>query len=292
MNASLRPVSVILCNYNYAQYLPESIESVLRQTHPDFELILVDDGSTDGSREVMARYQAKDTRIRILSQHNGGQASAFNAGFAVAQYPFIAFLDSDDSWSPDKLSECLAGFTSEDIVAVQHDLQIMDSSSRPTGKLHSGLPPGVTDLQREYLAQNHTCFFCPTSSLVCRRTALERIFPIDPAWRICADVAFTRPIALFGKLRTLKPVLGSYRVHGNNTWMNSSGQQDWIKNNLKYCAYANAWLARAGVDGKIDFKRSALYRRHLRLQRIRRNPVLRFLRSLFNTLRSPAGPTR
>ena len=283
MKTAESPVSVVVCNYNYGRFLKECIESVLSQSHDNFELILVDDGSTDESRDLIRAF--KDPRIRTIFQDNGGQAAAFNAGFALARHPFVAFLDSDDTWFPNKLAECIDGFTDDDIVAVQHDLEIMNSDSRPTGRLHSGLPPGVIDLMHEFLGQNHTCFFCPTSSLVCRHAALEKIFPLSPSWRICADVALTRPLVLFGKLRTLKHALGGYRVHGDNSWMDTPGQQRWIENNLKYCDYTNEWLSRAGIQERIDFKRSALYHHHHRLWRNPKNTLIRYFHKLYLAMR-------
>lgn len=97
-------VSVIIDNYNYEKYIHEAIESIIFQTYADWELIVVDDGSRDGSFEVMERYALRyPDRIRLIRKENGGQASCFNAGFETSRGEIIAFLDSDDFWFPNKL---------------------------------------------------------------------------------------------------------------------------------------------------------------------------------------------
>lgn len=94
-------VSIILPAYNHAHFLPQSIESALGQTDPDFEVIVVDDGSTDDTREVVSGYS--DPRIRYLYQENRGLAAARNTGLRAARGEFVAFLDADDLFLPNKL---------------------------------------------------------------------------------------------------------------------------------------------------------------------------------------------
>ena len=97
-------VSVVLPTYNRAYILDRAVKSVLMQTYPYFELIIVDDGSTDQTQELVAGYQ--DERIIYLKmQENRGQARARNCGIGHARYDYIAFQDSDDIWNPEKLSK-------------------------------------------------------------------------------------------------------------------------------------------------------------------------------------------
>ena len=95
-------VSVIINNYNYGHFLGEAIDSVLNQTYPNIEIVVVDDGSTDNSREIISSYQEK---IISVLKENGGQASAFNAGFAASRGDIIFMLDSDDIFVPEKVAE-------------------------------------------------------------------------------------------------------------------------------------------------------------------------------------------
>lgn len=96
------PVSIILPTYNRANQVGKAIESVLAQTYEDFELIVVDDGSTDETEKVVTSY--KDCRIRYHRMpENGGQSRARNCGMKLARYDYLAFEDSDDLWRPGKL---------------------------------------------------------------------------------------------------------------------------------------------------------------------------------------------
>ncbi len=88
-------ISVLINNYNYARFLPACIDSVLAQDYADFEIIVVDDGSTDDSRDIIASY---GTRIVPVLKENGGQASSFNAGFAASSGQILCLLDADDAF--------------------------------------------------------------------------------------------------------------------------------------------------------------------------------------------------
>lgn len=95
-------VSVILPTYNRANLVTDAVQSVIRQTYPNFDLIIIDDGSTDNTREILAPFLA-DSRVRYIQKENGGAASARNLGLELAKGSFIAFIDSDDIWADDKL---------------------------------------------------------------------------------------------------------------------------------------------------------------------------------------------
>ncbi|WP_413438378.1 glycosyltransferase [Sulfuriferula sp. GW1] len=97
-------VSVLMAAYNCAAYIGEAIDSVLAQTMPDLELILVDDGSTDHSPEIMARYAAQDARVTVHRQENQGIGSATNQALRLARAPYVAILDSDDAMEPERLA--------------------------------------------------------------------------------------------------------------------------------------------------------------------------------------------
>lgn len=94
-------VSVVIPTYNRAKYVTETIDSVLSQSYTDYEIIVVDDGSTDNTREALAPYM---DRIRYIHQQNSGVSAARNRGIKAARGKWIAFLDSDDIWLPEKLA--------------------------------------------------------------------------------------------------------------------------------------------------------------------------------------------
>src|SRR5271165_7143352 len=93
-------ISVVIPTYNYGRYVPQAVESVLAQTFKDFEIIVVDDGSTDDTPQQLEPYQ---DRIRVHKQANQGVSAARNAGVRLARAALVAFLDADDVWHPRKL---------------------------------------------------------------------------------------------------------------------------------------------------------------------------------------------
>lgn len=105
-------ISIIVPVYNVARYLPECLDSILTQTEPNWEAILVDDGSTDISGAICDDYAAKDSRFRVIHKENGGAASAKNAGLDAAEGEYVAFIDSDDWVDPDWLEKMLSALES------------------------------------------------------------------------------------------------------------------------------------------------------------------------------------
>src|SRR5262245_35299311 len=108
MNQSKALVSVIVPSYNASRYIRETLESVLGQTYSSFEVIVVDDGSTDETAAIVGDHSRRDSRIRLVSQSNAGVGAARNRGIAEASGEFIAPLDADDIWYPDKLQKQVA----------------------------------------------------------------------------------------------------------------------------------------------------------------------------------------
>ena len=243
--------SIIINNYNYETYIGAAIESVLNQTFSDFELIVVDDGSTDNSRAIIASFQ--DNRIQIVLKENGGQASTLNAGFSMAKGLYVAFLDSDDLFDKDKLERVLDVFTKFDYVLVQHQLRIIDQNGQNTGSLFPTLKKGELDVLPLYFQHRHTNFFSATSGVVASRRILRRIFPLPEAeWKICADAPLTRPLPVFGNVYTLTTPAGSYRVHGHNNWQKTEEQRkQTLTINGKINQYTNSFLRRWGIENQI-----------------------------------------
>src|SRR5262245_11504432 len=110
-------VSIVMANYNYGRYLREAIDSVRAQTYSDWELVLVDDGSTDDSRQIIQSYLS-DERIRFLPVKHLGQSAAKNVGIMLCRGEFIAFLDADDVWATTKLEKQLHLFESNPALGV------------------------------------------------------------------------------------------------------------------------------------------------------------------------------
>lgn len=123
-------VSVITPCWNGEKYLAETIESVLRQTYPKWEMLIVDDGSSDGSPEIAMSYAQRDPRIRLIRQENAGSAAARNNGIRRCAGQYIALLDADDLWDPDFLEEQLRFLREKNAVCVYSSYRCIDGSSR------------------------------------------------------------------------------------------------------------------------------------------------------------------
>ena len=122
-------VSIITPVYNGEKYISETIESVIRQTYLDWEMIVVDDGSKDGSAAIVRRYAEKESRITLLQQPNGGSASARNNGIRYANGQYIALLDSDDLWDPDFLKSQLVLMKEKNTICVHGSYKRINENS-------------------------------------------------------------------------------------------------------------------------------------------------------------------
>lgn len=125
-------ISVIIPVYNVAAYLPACLDSVLAQSYRDFELLLVDDGSTDGSADVCDDYACRDARVTVIHQINRGPSAARNAALEVAQGDYVAFIDSDDVIHSRYLEVLLQYIELHDADIAQAPYQIVDAEKRPT----------------------------------------------------------------------------------------------------------------------------------------------------------------
>jgi GT2 family glycosyltransferase len=127
-------VSIITPAFNAEQYIEQTIESVLRQTFDGFEMVIVDDGSIDGTAAIAARYARRDARIRLIRQANRGIAAARNAGLAASRGRYIALLDSDDAWLPSYLSDQLA------VLERRPDIAVLSANALNVGGPSDGEP--------------------------------------------------------------------------------------------------------------------------------------------------------
>jgi glycosyltransferase involved in cell wall biosynthesis len=207
-----RSVSIIINNFNYDSFLEEAVLSALRQTHANCQVIVVDDGSTDKSREILAGY--KD-RILVLCQENGGQAAAFNTGFKHASGDLILFLDSDDLLHPDAIAE-LVSLWDESYTKIQFPLAIIDGKGEaknlcmPSNRLSEGNAiESLLNVGRYVTA--------PTSGNLFSRRFLEEVMPMPVLnWRQGADSYLNTLAGFAGTVGVVHRQLGSYRVHGEN----------------------------------------------------------------------------
>jgi hypothetical protein len=205
-------VSIVIDNYNYGRFLAAAIESALDQTYPRVEVVVVDDGSTDDSAEVIARYRG---RIRALFQPNAGQSEAFHRGFEAANGDIVLFLDSDDALRPDAVAT-IVGRWGPGVSKAQWSLASVDAAGAFLGNVFPNFPPGLTgeDVRREVLRSG--LYPCPpTSGNAYARWFLEKVLPVR-VLRQGTDGPLNVAAPLYGEVVTIDRVLGYYRLHGAN----------------------------------------------------------------------------
>ena len=178
-----RAVSVVIPAFNYAHFLPQAIASVLGQTHPTLELLLVDDGSTDDTRAVVAAIA--DPRVRYLWQENSGLSAARNTGLREARHPFVAFLDADDMWTPEFLATVLARFATltEDFACLATGTTRMDTAGQPAAASRYNASHTRELTVRDFCLRNHPL----SSSVVVRRHVFAESGGFDTSLRSSED---------------------------------------------------------------------------------------------------------
>lgn len=240
-------VDIVIDNYNYGRFLGAAIDSALAQRHSPARVIVVDDGSTDHSRDVMMRY---GDRITAVFKENGGQASAFNTGAAHCRGDVVIFLDADDLLLPDAAARAAAAFAAAPrAVKIQYRMAVIDEAGRRTGDLkppgHVRLPTG--DLRRSELTFPFDLPWMATSGNAFSAAALRRIMPIpEEEFASSADWYVQHLIALLGEVVSLKDVCACYRVHGSNRYEPPGAVLDLthVRQSVRYAAVTRRHLRR------------------------------------------------
>ncbi|PZV14675.1 MAG: hypothetical protein DCF22_08475 [Leptolyngbya sp.] len=297
-------VSIIINNYNYDRFLAETIDSALAQTYSNIEVIVVDDGSTDQSRSIIASY---GDRIVPVLKSNGGQSSSFNEGFKASQGEIISFLDSDDLFYPEKIEKIVNFFVQNNLVdspVIFHNLfEAIDEKGLLTADFSlNNYCSDWTDLARirgdrhytvgepyffdgevtKVCTSEQVCKFAtryrfvpfigmPTSSVCVSRPLAERLFPlpVNENYKTNADNFMVRAASLLGSVYSTNLTLTQYRLHGNNAWLSKevTGKQE-EENFLVPQEFLNLKLREAGRKPVISFLESmpanAFYRCYFR----------------------------
>ena len=204
-------VSVIIPTYNRERYLGEATQSVFDQTFTSFELLIVDDGSDDGTPALVQR--SADPRVHYIRQPHQGVSAAMNAGMRAARGALVARLDSDDRWATDLLSTLVAILDRRaELGFVYAKAATMDGDGRPLAVARGGAPRFAGDGLRSLLYDDCTC----NIALVARRSCLEEAGPYDEAlaanedWDMWLRVARRHPFAFVDRL------LASVRLHDDS----------------------------------------------------------------------------
>lgn len=217
----------LINNFNYRDYIVEAVESALAQTRPFDEIIVIDDGSTDDSLDLLRRHFSEEPTVRIIAKANAGQLSCFNAGFEESNGDLVFFLDADDRYRPTYVEEaidflhqhpdCSFLFCDYTVFGLRNVVTRWGSCSHVLG----------FDLVQTLIGKTWTG--APTSCLVLRRSLASKFLPLplEDDWRIRADDCLVYGASLVGaKKGYLCRPLVDYRAHGTNQYLNRRVDRD------------------------------------------------------------------
>lgn len=233
-------VSVIIPNYNYANYVSEAVDSVLGQTYENIEIIVIDDGSKDASKEILQSYGDK---ITTVFQENAGVSAARNNGFKNSVGKYIAFLDADDVWFPEKIAKQVELFEKEkDLGLVHVGVEEIDGEGNSLRIILDGMEG---DVSHEFLLFERSVVLGGGSGMMIPREVFEKIGGFDLNLLTSADWDLFYRISKDHKIGFVPEVLLKYRMHGSNM----HGNIKRMEREMLY-GYEKAFKNGAEVDEK------------------------------------------
>jgi hypothetical protein len=249
-------LSIIIPNYNYEKYIGATIESALALDWSRKEIVVVDDGSTDRSLDVIKGY---GERIRYVSKRNGGQRSAVNAAFPLITGELVYILDSDDLVNPEMARETIPLF-GPDVAKIQFCLRVIDGEGAPIG---SAIPNFPADLSHEKIIHDlltTALYPCPpTSGNIYARCVLEKLFPIPEQEKLSSDSFLNTLSPLYGQVVSVNRILASYRTHDSNSWGTMTFTPSRFARMVRNDVARETWLReRVAADGKYTVPASSM----------------------------------
>ena len=269
------PVSVIINNYNYDRFLAQAIDSALGQTYPHIEVIVVDDCSTDSSRQIIADYG--DRIIPILRESNGKQAAALNTGFEKSTGEIVLFLDADDYLLPNAIEKIVAAFEPK-IGKVHFRLQVVDGDNQPLGYSIPSIGMSLAEGEVwQKLLQTSSYVSSPMSGNAYRRETLIPVFPIADEYKATADDYLMISTPFYAdKLAGIDEPIGAYRVHDSNQWaltsVSGSRFRRFVNHDLQNFALLRQRAKEFDQQIPADLERRSLGRIWSRLASLRLEP--------------------
>jgi glycosyltransferase involved in cell wall biosynthesis len=211
-------ISVVITCYNYGGYVGAAIESVLAQTRPADQIVVIDDGSTDDSGAVIAAF---GPRITAIFKSNEGYKAAINQGFAVSRGDVVLFLDADDLLYPDALAEVQQAWRG-DLAKVQFDLDVIDGTGRRLGRRFANFRRPIPATETALTFRRTGTYRWPvTSGNAHARAFLAQVMPLIPP--VGHDGVLNTIAPLYGRVATVGRALGQYRLHGRNMSLTDAG---------------------------------------------------------------------
>ncbi|MCG6136141.1 MAG: glycosyltransferase family 2 protein [Nostoc sp. LLA-1] len=232
-------VSIIIGNYNYEHFITQAIDSALNQTYENIEVIVVDDGSQDKSRDIIASYG--DRVIPVLKE-NGGQPSNYNAGFASSQGDIICFLDSDDIFLPNKVADIVSIFNSSNEIGwCFHSLKLTDEKCNPLNIITTkNYISRECDFRERIQAGRIPPHLPPSSALCFQRWLLEKILPMPTTKATPGSDHYVKFMAVaLSKGFILDNDLTLQRIHGSNM---GTLRSDVRKIRAREYTYTGLWI--------------------------------------------------
>jgi hypothetical protein len=234
--------------YNGERYLASALESVLGQTFAQFQFLVIDDGSTDGSMKILRRYARHDVRLKIVSRENRGLVATLNEGLAIAQGEFVARMDADDISLPRRLEMQVAHMEAhDDVVCLGGYYQLIDHRGR---LLTTMQPPHDHPALEEQLLAGHTPI-CHPSAMMRRAVALGA-GGYDPKMMLAEDLDLWLRLGEIGNLAVLPAPVVQYRLHGKSV----SEKAGLRQRDVARSACEQAWKRR-GIKGEFGAGESA-----------------------------------
>lgn len=250
-------LAIIIPNYNYADFVGAAIDSALAVDWPAKQVIVVDDGSTDRSWDVIAGY---GDRVTALRQPNAGQVEAYNSGFRAADADVVIFLDSDDLLDPAVMRE-IAAVWRDGVSKVQFRMRTVDAAGRPLGSVIPQFPgvPSPRDIRAWFLATAaHPG--PPGSGNAYASSFLRRIFPLDLSCGRAGDASCIAAAPLLGDVVTIDRPLALYRMHGRNDGAMSRIDPVQLAQHVERARRCLAYAERLGSQVGLRFAPRALDR--------------------------------
>jgi glycosyltransferase involved in cell wall biosynthesis len=258
--ASSPTVSVVITTYNYGEFIVGAIESVLGQTHPADEVLVVDDGSTDETPSLVAPYVERGV-VRYIQQDNQGPSVARNTGIAASSGELLAFLDADDTWMPEKLERQIAWLAKHPGASMVSGSMIWWHVPRNERKVvpFASMPP--SRMRREVSVRN--VVGNPSMALI-RRSAIDKAGPYDPALRWGQDWEIFIRLSRVGEIGFIPDPVIVYRWHRSNLSHDRRLEQLAMNHSISRRAiatYEPAWqrpVLRARSWSLIEFDRARI----------------------------------
>lgn len=259
MEADVPAISVVMPVYNAERYIAEAIQSILNQTFSDFEFIIINDGSTDRSLEILQRYTSQDSRIRLISRENRGLVKTLNEGLTLAKAPLIARMDADDVAFLDRF-HLQAQFMDQhpEVVCVGGYWEVIDDAGRVLTLLK--VPEDNEQIQ-DLILKGHASITHPSAMF--RKSQVQELGGYRGEFEAAEDLDLWLRLGEIGLLANIPHPVIKYRflassVSGKNLTLQKQSalnacQQAWNRRNVEYNFEFDGWRPTDDKKSRFDF---------------------------------------